>query len=97
MINVPGVMVKAGEASQGAPLKGLSVKVADNFFLIGLSGVELDRKRNAELLQDRSWVDVGMMFGDTRRAVVTFDEGPEGKRALAEAMAAWGAGATKAR
>jgi hypothetical protein len=95
VINVPGVMMKTDAAVQGGPLKGISVKVADNFFLIGLSNIELDRKRNAELLQDRSWVDVPMMFGDAKRAVVTFEEGPEGKRALAEALAAWSGGAPK--
>lgn len=95
VINVPGMMAKAAEAAPAAPVKGLSVKIADNFFLIGLSNIELDRKRNAELLQDRSWLDIGMMFGDARRAVITFDEGPEGKRVLAEALAAWADGAAK--
>jgi hypothetical protein len=91
VINVPSMMVKAAETTPGgAPLAGLMVKVTDNFFLIGLNNFDADKRRNVELLQQRPWVDVPVFFGDAKRGLVSFDEGAEGKRILAEALAAWG-------
>jgi hypothetical protein len=87
---VPGVMVKAGEATRGVALNGVSVQVSDRFFLIGLaSGVEADMKRNVELLKEKSWVDIPVVYGDGKRALVAFERGRDGTRALADAFAAW--------
>ena len=41
--NVPGVLMKNGEQARGIPLAGLSVKVTNGYFLIGLSSVDTDR------------------------------------------------------
>src|SRR5581483_2104803 len=49
--NVPGLLMKQAEAQRGVPLAGLSVKVTDNYFLIGLSAVEADVQRNVQLLK----------------------------------------------
>jgi hypothetical protein len=91
VIQVPAMMVKATETTAGgARLQGLAAKVKDNYFLIGLTNFEADRKRNIEVLQQRPWVDVPVFFSDARRGLISFDEGAEGKRILAEAFAAWG-------
>jgi hypothetical protein len=90
--NVPGVLVKDDEMARGAPLVGASVKVADNFFLIGLTVDETDRTRNAELLRQRLWIDLPLVYSDRQRAIVAFEKGPDGKRAFADALAAWDGG-----
>ena len=41
--NVPGILMKSNEQARGTPLKGLTVKVTDGFFLDGLSNVSVDR------------------------------------------------------
>lgn len=92
VLQVPAMMVKAGETSTEARLTGLAVKVAENYFLIGLTSMGDDRRHNVELLQQRSWVDVPVFFNDAKRGLVSFDEGADGKRILAEAFAAWGTG-----
>src|SRR3569623_2862202 len=53
--NVPGILMKQNEQARGLPLAGLSVKVTNNYFLIGLSAVTVDQQRNVELLKDRDW------------------------------------------
>ena len=88
--NVPGVLMKSNEQTRGTPLAGLAVKVTDNFFLIGLSNVEADRGRNLQLLKERSWFDIPLVYSNQRRAIVALEKGSPGDRAFNDAFAAWG-------
>jgi hypothetical protein len=56
--NVPGIWMKQAEEARGVPLAGLAVKVTNGYFLIGLSAVEIDMKRNIALLKDRDWFEI---------------------------------------
>lgn len=87
--NVPGVLMKSNEQTRGTPLAGLAVKVTDNFFLIGLSNVEADRARNLQLLKERSWFDIPLVYSNQRRAIIALEKGPPGERAFADAFAVW--------
>ena|SRR5215831_7867543 len=73
--NVPGLLLKAGETTSGIPLRGVSVKVADNFFLVGLSNVEADAQHNVQLMKERRWFDVPIVYSDSRRAILAIDRG----------------------
>jgi hypothetical protein len=88
--NVPGILMKSNEQARGTPLAGLAVKVTDGFFLVGLSNVESDRDRNIQLLKERSWFDVPLVYVNQRRAIIAIEKGPPGERAFNEAFAAWG-------
>ncbi|MGA9090706.1 MAG: hypothetical protein WB420_16550, partial [Bradyrhizobium sp.] len=88
--NVPGILMKSNEQARGTPLAGLAVKVTDGFFLVGLSNVESDRVRNLQLLKERSWFDVPLVYVNQRRAIIAIEKGPPGERAFNEAFAAWG-------
>ncbi len=88
--NVPGILMKSNEQARGTPLAGLAVKVTDGFFLVGLSNVESDRARNIQLLKERSWFDVPLVYTNQRRAIIAIEKGPPGERAFNEAFAAWG-------
>lgn len=88
--NVPGVLMKSNEQTRGTPLAGLAVKVTDNFFLIGLSNVDADRGRNLQLLKERSWFDIPLVYSNQRRAIVALEKGSPGDRAFNDAFAAWG-------
>ncbi len=88
--NVPGILMKSNEQARGTPLAGLAVKVTDNFFLIGLSNVESDRVRNLQLLKERSWFDIPLVYTTQRRAIIAVEKGEPGERAFSDAFAAWG-------
>lgn len=88
--NVPGILMKQSEQTRGTALTGIAVKVTDGFFLIGLSNVETDRQRNIQLLKDRAWFDVPIVYGNQRRAILAIEKGSPGERAFAEVFAAWG-------
>ncbi len=86
--NVPGILMKSNEQARGTPLAGLAVKVTDGFFLVGLSNVDADRARNLQLLKERSWFDVPLVYVNQRRAIIAIEKGPPGERAFNDAFAA---------
>jgi hypothetical protein len=88
--SIPGVLMKQSESTRGVPLAGLAVKVTNNFFLIGLSSVETDRARNIQLLKERGWFDIPLVYEDGRRAIIAIEKGTPGERAFARAFEAWG-------
>jgi hypothetical protein len=88
--NVPGILMKSNEQARGTPLAGLAVKVTDGFFLVGLSNVDADRSRNIQLLKERSWFDVPLVYTNQRRAIIAIEKGEPGERAFNDAFAAWG-------
>jgi hypothetical protein len=88
--NIPGILMKQGETTRGIPLNGVAVKVTTNFFLIGLSSVDADMQRNVQLLKERSWFDIPVVYGDGKRAIIAVEKGIPGERAFTEAFATWG-------
>jgi len=87
---VPGVLMKSNEQSRGTPLAGLAVKVTDGFFLVGLSNVEADKARNMQLLKERSWFDIPIVYSNQRRSIIAIEKGAPGERAFNEAFRSWG-------
>ena len=88
--NVPGILMKQAEQTRGAPLAGLAVKVTSGFFLVGLSASDGDMQRNLELLKERTWFDIPVVYNNGRRAILAVEKGTPGERAFKEAFAAWG-------
>jgi hypothetical protein len=88
--NIPGVLMKQSESTRGVPLAGLAVKVTTNFFLIGLQSGDTDRTRNIQLLKERGWFDIPVVYNDGRRAIIAIEKGTPGDRAFARAFEAWG-------
>jgi hypothetical protein len=87
--NVPGVLMKQSEQARGTPLAGLAVKVTNGFFLIGLSAVDADQQRNIQLLKERPWFDIPIVYTNGGRAILALEKGTPGDRAFADAFAAW--------
>ena len=88
--NVPGILMKQAEQTRGAPLAGLAVKVTSGFFLVGLSSTDADMQRNLELLKDRAWFDIPIVYNNGRRAILAVEKGTPGERTFNEAFVAWG-------
>ena len=88
--NVPGVLMKQSEQARGVPLAGLAVKVTNGYFLLGLSSVEADQQRNIQLLKEREWFDVPVVYTSGKRAILAMEKGAPGTRVFEEAFRAWG-------
>jgi hypothetical protein len=87
--NVPGILMKQAEQTRGVPLAGLAVKVTPGFYLVGLSNQEADKERNLQLLKERGWFDIPVVYNNNRRAILAMEKGSPGERAFAEAFKAW--------
>jgi hypothetical protein len=87
--NVPGVLMKQAESTPGVPLAGLGVKVATDLFLISLSSADADVQRNVQLLKERSWFDIPVVYNDGYRAIIVIEKGTSGERVFSDAFAAW--------
>jgi hypothetical protein len=77
--------MKESESTRGVPLAGLAVKVANNFFLIGLSSVDANVQRNVRLLE-WSWFEFPMVYGDGKRAIIIIEKGTPGERAFTDVL-----------
>lgn len=87
--NVPGLIMKQTESAQGNALLGASAQVSDNLFWIALSASPADEEKNLELLKDRSWIDIPLLYESGGRAILTVDKGPQGTEAINKALDAW--------
>jgi hypothetical protein len=84
-VSIPGILMKQAEQAHGAPLAGFNVKVTSGFFLVGLVATEA----NTKLLKERSWIDLPIVYGNRRRAILTLEKGDPGEHAFSAAFDAW--------
>jgi len=87
--NLPGMIMKTTEGARGDALIGASARVSDGLFWIALSSSEADQKVNIELLRDRGWIDLPILYNNGRRAILTIEKGSEGATAVNAAIDAW--------
>jgi hypothetical protein len=88
--DVPGIMMKQGETTRGSALRGVRIKVTESYFLVGLSSTkDADVQYNVQLLKERPWFDIPVVFADGKRALIAVEKGMPGERAFSEAFAAW--------
>jgi len=91
--DIANVLPKPSAQQPGVPLTGGKVKVTNGVFLIGLQDAPPDRGRNLQLLRERGWFDVPILYDNGRRAILTLEKGVPGERVFEEAFAAWNAAA----
>ena len=84
--NIPGVLMKSSEQARGTPLSGLAVKVVDGFFLFGLSNVGNAPASNLDLLRNRAWIDIPLVYLDRHRAILMVEKSNE---VFQTAITAW--------
>ena len=90
--NLPGVLLKDAELVQGQPLTGASARIVGNSFLFALSSAsDIDVQNNLNLLSSRSWIDLAMVYGTGRRAILTLEKGEDGAEIFEDVLGAWAA------
>jgi hypothetical protein len=87
--SLPGILMKRDEQARGAPLSAQTAKVTSGFFLLGLSSTDTEKERNLQLLKERAWIDIPVVYGSGRRAIIAIEKGSAGERAFNDAFAAW--------
>jgi hypothetical protein len=90
--SVPRHVHKTSEDERGDTHIGAAAKVADGFFWIALSAAQADIERNLQLLRERSWLDLPLVYETGQRAILTFEKGAQGAEVFENAFAAWSTG-----
>lgn len=88
--NVAGMLTKSTEQGRGTALAGISARVTDNMFMIGLSNGQADRQRNLQALKERPWFDIAIVDGNQHRSILAVEKGSAGDSAFTTALTAWG-------
>jgi len=81
--------MKESEEARGEALAGVAVKINSELFLIGLSAAEADMARNRELLENKPWFDVPIMYNNGQRAILAVEKGTAGDGVFNRLMAEW--------
>jgi len=82
-------VMKATEEAPGEPLAAVPVKVSEGSFLIALDNLQQAVSLNTQLLQNSSWIDVPIVYGTGKRALITLEKGGTGQRVFTEAFKDW--------
>jgi hypothetical protein len=85
---ISALQMRQEDTPTGEPLKGITVPIMENSFLIGLAKGDAEAS-NLDLLRSREWLDVPILLNNGHIAKLTFEKGPSGQRALDDAMASW--------
>ncbi|MFD2647262.1 hypothetical protein ACFSX5_05555 [Devosia albogilva] len=87
--SVAGVLLKDEELVTGTPLVGASARVVGNSFLFALSAAENDLATNTELLENRRWLDLAIVYGTGRNAIITLEKDEEAQALFGEVFTTW--------
>jgi hypothetical protein len=87
--DVPGILLNSTETGGGMALAGIAVKVSGDYFMIGLSSIEIDVKTNMDMLKQRPWLAIPLLYSNKRRALLSLEKGEAGTKSIAEALARW--------
>lgn len=87
--SVSRIAFKETEQAAGNPLLGIPAKIADGFFLIALSDAPKEMETNLQLLGQRSWIDIPIVYQSGRRALLSLEKGIPGERVFQDALEAW--------
>ena len=83
---LPGVLLKNEELVQGTPLVGASARVVGSSFLFALSASAADAPTNIDLLTNRKWMDLAVIYGTGKRAIITLEKDEHGPGAVRQGL-----------
>jgi len=87
--SLPGVLLKDQELVPGTPLIGASARVMANSFLFALSATAADATTNRTLLEGRKWVDLAVVYGTGRNAIITLEKDEAAQALFDKVFTTW--------
>ncbi|OAM73141.1 hypothetical protein [Devosia elaeis] len=84
-----GVLLKNEELVPGTALSGAAARVVGNSFLFALSASPNDVAANSDLLRSRRWIDLAVIYGTGRNAILTLEKDEDAQVLFDRALAAW--------
>ena len=87
--SLPGVLLKDEELVPGTPLVGASARVVGNSFLFALSASPDDATANSDLLENRKWMDLAVVYGTGRNAIITLEKDETAQALFDKVFGTW--------
>jgi len=87
--SIATLAVKTTEDAIGEPIVGRSQSLPPDFFWIELDPAAVNQ--NINRLRSREWFDLGIVYANGERAILTFEKGLDGQQVFQEALTAWAA------
>ncbi|SMQ75625.1 hypothetical protein SAMN06295905_2354 [Devosia lucknowensis] len=84
-----GVLLKDQELVPGTALSGAAARVVGNSFLFALSASPADVTSNLDLLDARRWLDLAIVYGTGRNAILTLEKDQDAQALFDKVLAAW--------
>ncbi|MCB1517065.1 MAG: hypothetical protein KDJ19_05555 [Hyphomicrobiaceae bacterium] len=88
-----GILFKNEELVPGKALVGAPARIFENMFLFALSSSEQDVKNNVPLMRDDKWMDLALIYGTGRQAIITLEKDDAAQQLFDDVFAAWDAAA----
>jgi hypothetical protein len=86
---LPGVLLKDEELVPGTALVGASARVVGNSFLFALSATPADATTNTDLLENRRWMDLAVVYGTGRNAIITLEKDDAAQALFDKVFTTW--------
>ncbi len=86
---LPGVLLKDEELVPGTALVGASARVVGNSFLFALSATPADAETNTDLLENRRWMDLAVVYGTGRNAIITLEKDEAAQTLFDKVFTTW--------
>ena len=86
---LPGVLLKDEELVPGKALVGASARVVGNSFLFALSATPADAEINMDLLENRRWMDLAVVYGTGRNAIITLEKDAAAQALFDKVFGTW--------
>ena len=83
------ISMKQTEADQGNPLIAVPAKITQDFYMVALNDLAEAREANTNLLRNRSWIDIPVVYANGRQALITLEKGASGTEVFNQALDAW--------
>ncbi|MCB9994547.1 MAG: hypothetical protein H6873_12935 [Hyphomicrobiaceae bacterium] len=90
-----GILFKNEELVPGKALVGAPARIFENMFLFALSSSDQDVKNNVPLMRDDKWMDLALIYGTGRQAIVTLEKDDAAQQLFNDVFAAWDAAAAQ--
>ncbi|MBU4530745.1 MAG: hypothetical protein KUA43_23130 [Hoeflea sp.] len=83
------IAMKQTEADQGNPLIAVPAKITQDFYMVALNDLQEARDANTDLLRQRNWIDIPVVYANGRQALITLEKGASGTEVFNQALDAW--------
>lgn len=83
--------MKQTEQDQGNPLIAVPAQITADFYMIALNDLASAVQTNTQLLRQRNWIDIPVVYANGRRALITLEKGASGTEVFNQALNSWAA------